>query len=111
MSYTVLMNIKDTFSNSPILKRILSKNKKQFSEDDELITIAIGMLNELNVSFSKIKTDIYVLNNELYEIIKPIQEYSNKPFNKYGTVNAYKLYDVFKVDLTNLLIYINKVDK
>ena len=110
MSYEALMTLKETMNNSfNLVQDILNENRDDFAQNESHINIGIGILGEIRNIFSAIDTDLYILNKELYELITPIQKYSDNLFNNYKIVNAYKLYDFLSIDYQNLKVFLNKI--
>lgn len=97
--------------NMELTSKIASTDKESFVNNDKLITISIGLLNEIGEIISAIDENIFVLSKRMYDILFPIKNYSTSITNKYGFVNAYKLYDVIKIDITELRNILNEINK
>ena len=108
--YTALITLTNTLNNSQTLQTILSKSKQEFINDEELVSIAIGFINELSKIASNIPVDFYVLNRDLSYFIIAIKNYSKALFNKYTLVNTYRLYDFFKIEIYNLNNFLNTIN-
>jgi len=105
-----LIILKDTLNNNEtLIKKIVSISKETFAQNDELITICIGLVTELREIVSTCDKNIYILNKKLYELITPIMEYGNNLFTHYKIVNAYKLYDFINIDLQELKNFLNNL--
>jgi len=107
--YSLLKNTLN--NNEKLLKSILSSTKEQFSSNEKSINIGIGIVNEIRNICLTLDSDIYILDNEFYNLITPIKTYSKNLFNNYKLVNSYKLYDALKIDVVNLKNFLNKVGK
>ena len=106
--YKLLTLLTDTLNKStPLVEDILKVGKEVFSDNEEYISIGIGILNEIKNIFDAVDEEFFVLNKKIYDSLLPLVNYSRKLFNNYGFVNAYKLYDVLSIDLENLKKLLN----
>ncbi len=97
--------------NDKIISPIIAKGKKNLPQDENSIAVLIGILQELKEKFLNLNINAFMLDIHLYDLIDYIYKYIISLFNDYGFVNAYKLYDVFKIDIKNLYILLNNLEK
>ena len=103
-----LLILKDTLNNNEnLINNMSSLSKDDFAQNDELITVCIGVVTELREIIAACDKDIYILNKKLYDLICPVMEYGSNLFTPYKIVNAYKLHDFIKIDLQNLKKFLN----
>lgn len=108
MNYPVLKKINEILKkNESFILKINTLSKEEFSNNEELINICIGVASEINKLLNKLNDDLFMLNKDLLEIIKPIKIYTSNLFTHYKIPNAYKLYDLFVIDLPNLQNFLN----
>ena len=105
----LLNTLANSLNNSlPVINKILSSDKQEFSNNNEYITIAIGIINEIKEISLNLSDDLCFINKNLYENLRSITIYSNNIFDTFNLVNTYKLYDCLKIDVITLINYLNK---
>ena len=97
--------------NNTIISSILEHSKEEFSNNESMIMTATGILNEIKEIAYSLDEEVFILNKNLYNILSPIAKYAKNMFNQYECVNAYKLYDVIKIDISNLREFLNKIKR
>ena len=97
--------------NDALIANIIKDGKDKFSNDENMIMIAIGILNEIKEITYSLDQELFILNKHLYNILMPIAAYADNMFNQYNFVNAYKLYDTIKIDVLNLKDFLNKIKR
>lgn len=100
---------KNLNNNKSLFIDIFNKGKEEFSKDENLVNVGIGIISETALITNRISNDFYVLIPKLYELIKPVITYNQNLLNKHHLVNSYKLYDFLLIDLQNLLNYLNEI--
>ena len=107
----LLLNLTNSLNNSlPIINNITSLNKNQFSQNDEFITVSIGLITEIKEYGLNLSEDLCFVNKPLYDMLNSIISYSEHLFDKKNLLNTYKLYDCLKVDVVNLINYLNNLN-
>lgn len=97
--------------NSNLISSILEKEKEPFSNDENMINIAIAIVNEIKEIAYALDQEVFILSKDLYNLLMPIAKYADNMFNEYKFVNAYKLYDVIKIDIKNLKDFLDKIKR
>lgn len=107
--YKILMTLTETL-NTKLLSEIIALDKNNFVSNDNLVNIAIGIIDEAKKITDHLPSDFYVLNPTLCNHIVSIRKYHSSLLDNNLLVNAYKLYDFIKIDLNNLKIYLNNLN-
>ena len=110
MSYSSLKKLSEVL-DSKIIQAITKNTKDNFSNNEQQITVALGIAGEIYDIISTIDEEIYILNKDLSSLILPIKSYYGNLLNDYKLVNSYMLYDSFKIDLVNLKSFLKQVLK
>ena len=110
--YQLLVLLQDKLNGADsILTTLTSISKSEFAKDENRIMIGIGILNEIKEITYSLDEEVFVLNNNLYNLLMPIAKYADNMFNQYKFVNAYKLYDVIKLNVPVLKQFLNKIKR
>lgn len=110
MSYSALKKLSEVL-DSKIIQAITKNTRDSFADNEQQITIALGIASELYDIISTIDEEVYILNKDLNSLILPIKSYYGNLLNNYKLVNSYMLYDSFKIDLANLKSFLKQVLK
>ena len=108
----LLLNLTNSLNNSiPIITSIISLDKNTFSKNEKLITISVGLINEISEYTINLSNDLCFVNKNLYQTLRTITAYGQNLFDNKNLLNTYKLYDCLKLDVINLINYLNHLRK
>lgn len=79
------------------------KNENEFISNEDVIHYSIDSIKAIS-SLLEFFDDEYLSlqNNKLFDILLALKKYNKKLVSKFGTFNAYKLYDFMTIDLLYL---------
>lgn len=97
--------------NNLLISSMLEKDRESFSNDENMINIATAIISEIKEIAYALDQEVFILNKDLYNLLMPIAKYADNMFNQYKFVNAYKLYDVLKIDVKNLKDFLDKIKR
>ena len=107
--YEIMMTLTTTL-NSDLLTKITNIEKNNFVTDDNLINVAVGIVNEIKKITDYLPSNFYVLNPKLSNYVISIKKYHSSLLDTNLLVNTYKLYDFLKIELTGLKNYLNSIN-
>lgn len=107
--YNVMMTLTATL-NSNLLNEIISTEKSDFVNNENLVNVSIGIIDETKKIIDNLPSDFYILNPFVNNFVVAIRKYHSSLLNYHLLVNTYRLYDFIKIELQSLKKYLNSIN-